>query len=179
MHRSTLSNPVSSWTSTKEHENKNEESKSSKRNIAKYSVTETKTSKLVANGKIVCDTTWEQAKLFIRRVHVTNLRSIASVLQECFQESTVANRGNALTAHMHRSTLSNPMSSWTYQAPHLLVIGCDFAKHVPKAHACMHLHNRQVRCSESWTGNHHRQILDTLQQDHNVPCVQNHDCTAA
>ena len=46
------------------------------------------------------------------------------------QKTRSPTRAMALTAHMHRSTLSNPMLSWTYQAPHLLVIGCDFAKHV-------------------------------------------------
>ena len=28
-----------------------------------------------------------------------------------------------------------------------------------KLHAGMHLHGRQIRCSESWIGNHHRPIL--------------------
>ena len=63
------------------------------------------------------------------------------------QKARSPTRAMALTAHMHRSTLSNPMLSWTYQAPHLLVIGCDFAKHVhikthfcSKPHAGMHLH---------------------------------------
>ena len=80
--------------------------------------------------------------------------------------------------HNHRSTLSN----WTYQAPHLLVIGYDFAKHV---HIKTLPFLFQTSCwhAPSWPTNSLFRIMDwqssspnscrSAQQVHNVPCVQN------
>lgn len=50
--------------------------------------------------------------------------------KNAFKKTRSPIRATALTTHMHRSTSSHPMSSWTCQAPHLLVIEEDFVKHV-------------------------------------------------
>ena len=142
-----------------------------------------KARKLVANGKncvrhhcflhcnlglLLKSIIWEQAKLFICRAHGTNLLSIASALQECFPENTVANKGNGFDGT--HAPLNFIQSNVVLDVPSTALVGdwvrlrqaCPHQNPLLFQTSCWHapsFHSRQIRCSESWIGNHHRPIL--------------------